>query len=62
MLDGTSTCHDQQVCTNTILYLSFKKPGTKDEFEDLKEVAGQEFEYDFPGGPRKKVEEAPKDD
>ncbi len=31
-----------------------RKPGTKDEFEDLKVVAGREFEYEYP---TKKVEE-----
>ena len=46
-LDPTSDCHDQQVDTNTTLYICFKKPGTKDEFDDLKEVAGQDFEYEY---------------
>ena len=31
-----------------------RKPGTKDEFEDLKVVAGREFEYEYPS---KKVDE-----
>ena len=42
--------------TNTTLYVLFKKPGTKDEWDDIKEVAGQDFEYEYQGG--KKKEEA----
>jgi hypothetical protein len=40
--------NDQEV------YVLLRKAGTKDEFEDLKVVAGREFEYEFPS---KKVDE-----
>ena len=54
MLDSNATCHDQQVFDNSIVYLCFKKPATKDEFEPLTEVAlGQTFEYDYSGHVRK---------
>ena len=43
-----STCHDQQVFNDSVVYCCFKKPGTKDEFDDLAEVAGEEFSYDYP--------------
>ena len=52
-----ATCHDQQIFNNTELYVLFKKPGTKDEYDDLTEVAGQVFEYDYP---RPKIEEKKK--
>ena len=32
---------------DAVLYVLFKKPGTKDEFDDLTEVAGQTFYYDY---------------
>ena len=35
----------------------FKKPGTKEDYDDLTEVAGQVFEYDYP---RPKIEEKKK--
>ena len=60
-LDGTATCHDQQVFNNTELWLLFRKPGTKDDWDDLTEVAGQVFEYDYPRPKKeegKKAEEA----
>ena len=54
MLDSDASCHDQQVFNNSTVYLCFKKPGTKDEFENLTEVApGQTFEYAFSGHARK---------
>ena len=54
ILENTSTCHDQQVFNDSEVFLLLRKPGTKDEFEDLKVVAGREFEYEYPV---KKVEE-----
>ena len=45
---------------DTVLYCLFKKPNTKDEFDDLTEVAGQEFNYDYPL--KKKEEPRPEDD
>ena len=48
MLDAGATCHDQQVFNDTELYVLFRKPGTKDEFDELEKVAGREFAYDFP--------------
>ena len=42
---------------NTELWLVFRKPGTKDDWDDLTEVAGQVFEYDYP---RPKKEEGKK--
>jgi hypothetical protein len=47
-LDKDATCHDQQVFNDTELFCLFKTPGTKDEFEDLAKIAGQEFLYDNP--------------
>jgi hypothetical protein len=47
-LDNASNCHDQQVFNDTVIYVLFRKPGTKDEFDDLTAVAGQEFTYDYP--------------
>ena len=58
MLDAAATCHDQQVFNDAEVYLCFKKPNTKDEFEPLTEVAnGQTFEYDYSGNVKKKGEE-----
>ena len=55
VLDATATCHDQQVFNNCILYMGFKKPNTKDDFEPLEEIApGVDFSYDFPSMPKKK--------
>ena len=54
-MDENSTCHDQQVDTNTILYALFKKPATKDEFEDLTEVAGESFDYETGPGEKKAI-------
>ena len=54
MLDNGSTCHDQQVCNDQVIYVLFKKPGTKDEFDELEKVADKEFFYDYPA--RKKEE------
>lgn len=59
ILDKDSTCHDQQVFNDTELYVLFRKPGTKDEFDELEKVAGQEFSYDYPV---KKKEEPKNDD
>ena len=43
---------------NSILYLCFKKPGTKDDYETLEDVApGVRFEYDFSGASKTKREE-----
>ena len=39
----------------------FKKPGTKDEYDDLTEVAGQEFTYDYPRIAEKKKKEGDDD-
>ena len=58
-MDKDSTCHDQQVFNDTVLYCLFKKPNTKDEFEDLTEIAQQEFSYDYP---LKKKEETKTED
>lgn len=33
---------------DTVLFILFKKPGTKDDYDDLTEVAKQEFFYDYP--------------
>ena len=33
---------------DTQLYVLFRKPGTKDEFDELEKVAGQEFSYEYP--------------
>ena len=54
VLENTASCHDQQVFNDQEVYVLLRKPGTKDEFEDLKVVAGREFEYEFPS---KKVDE-----
>jgi len=37
-----------------VVYVCLKKPNTKDEFEDLNDVSGQVFEYEYP--PKKKEE------
>ena len=43
---------------NSVLHLRFKKPGTKDDYETLEEVApNQNFEYDYHPNTRKKPEE-----
>ena len=56
-LDKDATCHDQQVWNNSVLYLCFKKPGTKDDFESVAEVApGVNLEYDFSEIPKKREE------
>ena len=48
---------------NSILYLCFKKPGTKDDYEALAEVApGENFEYDFSGNVKKREENKASDD
>ena len=40
-----------------MLYLCFKKPGTKDDFESVAEVApGVNLEYDFSEIPKKREE------
>ena len=40
-----------------MLYLCFKKPATKDEYEALTDVApGVSFEYDFSGVTKKREE------
>ena len=39
-LDCDSTCHDQQVFNDTVVYCLIHIPGTKDEFEDLEKVSG----------------------
>ena len=57
VLDKDATCHDQQVFNDTLLYLCFKKPGSRDEYDDLTEVAGEEFSYNNPY--KKKEDEAP---
>ena len=54
VLENTASCHDQQVFNDQEVYVLLRKAGTKDEFEDLKVVAGREFEYEFPS---KKVDE-----
>jgi hypothetical protein len=41
------------------MYVLFRKPGTKDEFDELEKVAGQEFFYDYPA---KKKEDPKKDE
>ena len=44
---------------NCLLYLRFRKPNTKDDFETLAEVApGENFAYDFPGAVKKKEDDA----
>ena len=60
VLDGTASCHDQQVFNNTVVYLGIKKPGGgKDDFETLAEIApNQTFEYEYSGHVRKREEKA----
>ena len=58
ILDVESSCHDQQVFNDTVVYCLIHIPGTKDEFEDLEKVSGTLFEYDYP---QKKKEEPKKD-
>ena len=52
LLDPTSTCHDQQVFNDTVVYCLLRKPvqaGAKEgELESITEVSGMEFEYDYP--------------
>ncbi len=48
VLENTSTCHDQQVFNDQEVWVLLRKAGTKDEFEELKTVAGREFEYEYP--------------
>ena len=60
VLDPDSTCHDQQVFNDTLLYLLVRTsaPSEKVEvFEDLDKIAGEVFEYDYP---QKKKEEPKK--
>lgn len=45
---------------DTELYCLIKKAGTKDEFEDLLEVSGQSFDYEYPA--KKKDEPVPSGD
>ena len=62
VLDPDSTCHDQQVFNDTLLYLLVRTsaPSEKVEvFEDLDKIAGEVFEYDYP---QKKKEEPKKTD
>ena len=47
-MDKDATCHDQQVFNDTELFCLFKIPGTKDDFEELAKISGQEFLYDNP--------------
>ena len=63
ILENSSTCHDQQVFNDTVVYCCIKKAGnctyltyigTKDEFEDLGDVAQTQFEYEYP--PKKREE------
>ena len=42
---------------DTELFLLVHIPGTKDDYEDLTEISGVEFEYDYP---QKKKEEPKK--
>ena len=58
ILDPESTCHDQQVFNDTVVYCLIHIPGTKDDFEELEKVSGQLFEYDYP---QKKKEEPKKE-
>ena len=58
-LEDTATCHDQQVVNDCCLYLLLKRPGMN-EWEDLDEVSGQHFEYEYPTKPKEeKPEESP---
>ena len=61
VLDADSTCHDQQVFNDTLLYLLIapprEDPKQPQEFEDLEKVAGEIFEYAYP---QKKKEEPKK--
>ncbi|CDW87793.1 UNKNOWN [Stylonychia lemnae] len=54
ILENSATCHDQQLFNDSVVYICLKKPNTKDEFEDLADVSGQQFEYEYP--PKKKEE------
>ncbi len=48
-LENTASLHDQQIFNDTVVYVCLRKPGGgKDDFEDLHEVAGQVFEYEYP--------------
>eukprot|EP00347_Sterkiella_histriomuscorum_P001832 403370507 len=61
LLENSATCHDQQVFNDTEVFCCLKKPGGgKDEFEDLAEVSGQQFDYEYPL--RKKEEPVPVED
>ena len=40
ILDPDSTCHDQQVFNDTVVYCLIKKSEQKDDFEDLEKVSG----------------------
>ena len=46
---------------DTVVYCCIKKPGTKDEWEELANVAGEVFEYEYPAKSKpeekKRVEE-----
>ncbi len=44
-----------------IVYCCVRKPGTKDDWEDLAVIAGQVFEYEYPAK-AKPVEEVKGDD
>lgn len=55
VLDNGSTCHDQQVFNDSVIYVCFRKPGTKDEFDELEKVASQEFFYDYPAKKKEEV-------
>ncbi len=59
LLDNSATCHDQQIFNDTQVILTFRKPGTKDEYEELFEAAQEEYYYDYPA---RKKEEPKKDD
>jgi len=51
------------VFNNSVLYLCFKKPGTKDDYETLAEAApGIVFEYDYSGAVKKREEAKGADD
>ena len=45
-LDDEATCHAQQVFNDTVLYLL--KKNEKGEVENLDEIAGVHFEYEYP--------------
>ena len=40
ILESGASCHDQQVFNDTELWCLLRKPGTKDDFEDLETVSG----------------------